>query len=123
MRYLDSGAPPERVTVSSDGGGCLPTFDEQGRMVTMDIGAPESLQTTLKELLARGQPLERVLPAFTSNPAQLLRLENKGRIAQGADADLLILNEDNDVSEVMISGRWFVRDGHAVIRGTFEAAR
>ncbi len=122
-RYLDSGAPPERVTVSSDGGGCLPTFDDQGRMLTMGIGAPESLQTTLKALLARGQPLERVLPAFTSNPAQLLRLDRKGRIAPGADADLLILNEDNDVSEVMIAGRWFVREGHAVIRGTFEGAR
>src|SRR5690606_33369874 len=122
-RYLDSGAPHERVTVSSDGGGCLPSFDDQGRMLTMGIGAPESLQTTLKALLARGQPLERVLPAFTSNPAQLLRLDHKGRIAPGADADLLILNEDNDVSEVMIAGRWYVRDGHAVIRGTFEGAR
>lgn len=123
VRYLDSDAPPERVTVSSDGGGCLPTFDDQGRMLTMDIGAPDSLHRTLKDLLARGQALERVLPAFTSNPAQLLRLEQKGRVAQGADADLLILNEENDVSDVLISGRWFVRDGHAVIRGTFEGAR
>ena len=27
LRYLDSGAPPERVTISSDAGGCLPCFD------------------------------------------------------------------------------------------------
>lgn len=122
LRYLDSGAPPAQVTISSDGGGCLPTFDEQGRMLTMAIGAPESLQVTLKALLARGQALERVLPAFTRNPARLLRLEQKGRIAIGADADLLVLDEDNDVSDVMIGGRWFVRGGRAVVRGTFEGA-
>ena len=122
LRYLDSGAPPERVTISSDGGGCLPTFDADGRMLTMAIGAPDSLPATLKALLTRGQPLQRVLPAFTSNPARVLRLPNKGIIAPGADADLLILNEENDVSEVMISGRWFVRGGQAVIAGTFEGA-
>ncbi len=122
IRYLDSGAPPERVTLSSDGGGCLPTFDAEGRMTTMTIGAPGSLPATLKLLLQRGQALARVLPAFTCNPARLLRLEHKGVIAPGANADLLVLNEDHDVSEVMISGRWFVRGGQAVIRGTFEGA-
>lgn len=122
LRYLDSGAPPERVTISSDGGGCLPHFDDEGRMLHMDVGAPASLAKTLKALLARGEALDRVLPAFTSNPARLLRLENKGVIATGADADLVVLNEDSDVSEVMISGRWFVRNGQAVVRGTFEGA-
>ncbi|KFN44593.1 beta-aspartyl-peptidase [Arenimonas oryziterrae] len=122
LRYLDSGAPPERVTISSDGGGCLPHFDGDGRMLSMQIGEPGSLAQTLAALLRRGQPLERVLPAFTSNPARLLRLAGKGRIAAGADADILILNEDFEVSEVMISGRWFVRDRQAVVRGTFEGA-
>ncbi|MGH8082631.1 MAG: hypothetical protein ACREP7_18790, partial [Lysobacter sp.] len=32
IRYLDSGAPPERISVSSDAGGCLACFDEQGQM-------------------------------------------------------------------------------------------
>jgi beta-aspartyl-dipeptidase (metallo-type) len=122
LRYLDSDAPPERVTVSSDGGGCLPAFDAEGRMTKMAIGTPESLPLTLKALLERGQPLERVLPAFTSNPARLLRLDKKGIIAPGADADLLVLDEENAVNDVMISGRWFVRDGRALIRGTFEDA-
>ena len=33
VRYLDGGLPPDRVTVSSDGGGCLPVFDGDGRVV------------------------------------------------------------------------------------------
>jgi beta-aspartyl-dipeptidase (metallo-type) len=65
LRYLDAGAPPERVSVSSDGGGCLPVFDAEGRVASMDVGAPGALALTLRELLAAGMPLGDVLPAFT----------------------------------------------------------
>lgn len=122
IRYLDSGAPVNRVTVSSDGGGCLPHFDSEGRVARMAIGSPSSLVDTLRSLLARGQPLERVLPAFTRNAAYLLRLPNKGVVAQGADADFLILNEDDRVNDVMVGGRWHVREGQAQVRGMFEDA-
>jgi beta-aspartyl-dipeptidase (metallo-type) len=43
LKYLESGAPADRVTISSDGGGCLPVFNEQGEMLHMDIGRPASL--------------------------------------------------------------------------------
>jgi beta-aspartyl-dipeptidase (metallo-type) len=67
---LDSGAPIERVSVSSDGGGCLPTFDADGRVCAHGRRRPGDLSRTLRALLAAGAPLERVLPAFTSNPAR-----------------------------------------------------
>ena len=119
-RYLAAGLPPERVTVSSDGGGCLPVFDREGRVVEMDVGRPASLIETLAGLVECGQPLERVLPAFTSNPARLLRLSRKGRLGVGADADLVVLDERGGAAEVMARGRWHVREGRAVVRGTFE---
>ncbi len=119
-RYLDSGAPVDRVTISSDGGGCLPSFDGEGTLLHMGVGAPGSLAETLAALLKRGEPLEKVLPAFTSNPARLLRLDTKGRIREGADADLVGLSEGGAVMDVMIHGEWFVRDGAAVRRGIFE---
>jgi beta-aspartyl-dipeptidase (metallo-type) len=78
LRYLCAGLPAERITVSSDGGGCLPVFDADGRVTDMDVGSPGALAAALRGLLDRGQPLERVLPAFTSNPADLLRLPDKG---------------------------------------------
>jgi len=120
VRYLDAGLPAERITVSSDGGGCLPEFDDEGRVTAMDVGSPAALGDTLRTLLRSGQPLERVLPAFTSNPARLLRLERKGRLAAGTDADLVVLDRDGRVAEVMARGRWHVRGGKAVVRGTFE---
>ena len=121
MRYLDAGLPAERLTVSSDGGGCLPTFDGEGRVAKMDVGKPAALAHTLRALLERGCPLERALPPFTSNPARLLRLAGKGSIRTGADADLVVLNEDHRVRDVMVRGRWFVRRGRPAILGTFEA--
>jgi beta-aspartyl-dipeptidase (metallo-type) len=86
----------------------------------MDIGRLDAPAATLRTLLAEGQPLERVLPAFTSNPARLLRLPHKGRLAPGADADLVVLDPSGAPAEVMALGRWHVLGGRAVVRGTFE---
>jgi beta-aspartyl-dipeptidase (metallo-type) len=120
-RYLAADLPPERVTVSSDGGGCLPVFDQDGRVTAMEVGTPSSLIDTLRSLLACGRPLEQVLPAFTSNPARLLRLPRKGRLAEGADADLVVLGADGTAADIMARGRWLVRDSRAVVRGTFDS--
>ncbi|MGQ0802098.1 MAG: beta-aspartyl-peptidase [Pseudomarimonas sp.] len=121
-RYLQSGAPLERVSISSDAGGCLPCFDQEGRISHMDIGAPGALLDTVRELLRRGRRLEDVLPAFTSNPARLLRLRRKGRIAVGNDADLIGLDDQQRLSHVMARGVWHLRDGESVRRGAFESA-
>jgi len=122
LRYLDSGAPAERITISSDGGGCLPTFDADGRVAAMDVGSPGALALTLRRLLKRDVPLERALPAFTSNAAQLLRLPRKGCVEVDADADLVVLDSDGGIRDVMAMGQWMQRDGVSVVKGTFEQA-
>ncbi|MEO7935706.1 MAG: amidohydrolase family protein, partial [Dokdonella sp.] len=120
QRALDSSAPDHRVTISSDAGGCLPCFDAQGQLSHMDVGSPGALLETLRELLSRGLPLERILPAFTSNVAALLRLPRKGVIAVGDDADLLVLNEANILSDVLLGGDWHLREGKTLRRGLLE---
>lgn len=119
-RYLAADLPPARVTISSDAGGCLPVFDIDGRVTDMDVGRPAALAETLRELLAAGMPLEQALPPFTSNPARLLLLPGKGHLGEGADADILVLDDDGGVRDVMARGRWHVRDGRTVVRGMFE---
>jgi beta-aspartyl-dipeptidase (metallo-type) len=119
-RYLGSGAPPDRVTVSSDAGGCLPCFDSDGRVCSMDVGSSGALLQVIGELAAGGLPLEQALPAFTSNPARLLRLPGKGLIEAGADADLVALDETGGAHTVLIRGEIHVRGGLATRRGRFE---
>ena len=119
-RYLESGAPAGRVTVSSDAGGSLPVFDAAGRVTTMDAGRPRALLDALRAALDAGLPLERALPAFTLNPAAHWGLIGKGRLDAGADADLVVLAEDGSAAHVMARGRWHVRDGKAIVKGPLE---
>lgn len=119
-RYLASGAPADRVTVSSDAGGCLPCFDAEGHVTHMDVGSAGALLATLREATARGLTLDAALPAFTSNPAKLLRLTRKGALAVGNDADIVVLDEQYGVHTALVRGEVHIRDGAIVQRGTFE---
>jgi beta-aspartyl-dipeptidase (metallo-type) len=121
-RFIDSGAPVGRITVSSDGGGCLPEFDDEGRMLRMDIGEPAMLAETLAELLASGLSPEIAVAPFTSNAAQLLRLPKKGVIRVGAHADLVALDDEYRINDVMARGRWHLRNGALERHGRFEGA-
>jgi beta-aspartyl-dipeptidase (metallo-type) len=122
LQALAAGVPAERLTCSSDGGGCLPVFDEDGRLTSMDVGSPSSLLQTVQALCARGLGLGAALQFFTENPARLLRLARKGRIAPGLDADLLLLDEAHSLRHVFAGGEWMVQDGRAVRLGRFERA-
>jgi beta-aspartyl-dipeptidase (metallo-type) len=120
LRYLDSGAHAERITVSSDAGGCLPTFDANGHVCKMGVGESGALLETLNEVIARGVPLERALPAFTQNPARLLRLTAKGYIGVGSHADLVSLDSAGAAHDVIARGVVHVRDGRIKHHGMFE---
>lgn len=118
--FRETGLPAERLTISSDAGGSLPTFDESGRVSRWEVGSPQTLSRTIRALLERGHAMDVILPPFTSNVADLFRLSGKGRIQVGAAADLVALDEDGEVTDVMALGRWHIRHGQPVIKGTFE---
>ncbi len=125
LDWLDGGLPAERLTVSSDGGGCLPVFDHDGAMVSMDVGSPATLLDTVRALVDKGVDLSRAISFVTANPARVLGLDgdqrgNKGHIAVGGDADLLIVDETLRPWGVMARGRWFLREGEVMVRGTFD---
>lgn len=120
-RFLELGCPPENLTISTDGGGCLPHFNKNGELVKMDFATSAGLPDTLRKLAARGHTLDAVLPAMTSNVARLLRLPGKGRLAAGYDADVVCFDADHRVRHVMARGRWMIQDGSPAVKGTFEA--
>jgi len=112
-RFLAADVPPDRITVSSDAGGSLPVFDDQGRLTGMDVAGAESLVAALSELVRLGRTLEEALPPFTSNVADILRLPVKGRIREGGDADLVVLDESGAVADVIALGTWRIRSATA----------
>lgn len=120
LQFREAECRTERFTISSDGGGCLPAFDSEGNLTRIGVGVSQTLPDTLAELVRAGVPLAEALAPLTSNVADLLKLRQKGRLAIGMDADLLVLNGDLGIQDVMARGAWHVQDHQAVRLGAYE---
>ena len=70
-------------------------------------GSTLTQDTALRNLLAfTGRPMEELLPALTENPARLIGVfDRKGSIADGKDADLVVLDGEDRVDLVFCRGR------------------
>lgn len=119
-RYFEKGCDPQKLTISSDGGGCLPKFDAQGEMLEMNFAKSSALAITFKAMLDMDLPMASILPLMTSNVADLLKFHRKGRIDTGFDADLLVLDDSHGIQSVMVNGVWHVKQGEQLVKGLFE---
>lgn len=119
---LDDGADESLITFTSDGQGSLPAFDEKGRTTGLDVGRVTSLFEEVRDaVLTENIPLEKAIKVITSNPADILKLNNKGYIAEGKDADLVIADKTTlEIHSVIAKGRVMVEDKRAMVKGTFE---
>lgn len=120
---LEAGVSPEHITFSSDGQGSLPLFGPDGTLCGLGIGKATSLYDEVRTaVLTEGVSLTNALKTVTSNPADLLKLAAKGRIAESMDGDcVLIREEDLRIDTVIAKGCPLVSHGKAVVKGTFEA--
>jgi len=73
--FVEAGGDLARLTISTDAGG----------------SSPHNLIEQLASAVDEGWTLERVLPLATSNTARVLQLSRKGRLASGADGDVVAL--------------------------------
>ena len=119
---LEEGVNPENFTLSSDGQGSLPIFNEKKEYVGIGVGKATCLIKAVKECVFRESiPLETTIRILTANPAKILKLKSKGRIAAGMDADLCLLDGNLDIDTVIAKGQVMVQDGRPLVFGTFEA--
>ena len=82
--------------------------DGDAKLASDGTRAGSTLTTgqALKNLVKfTGEGPEKVLPLLTENPADLLGLPRKGRIAPGCDADFVVLSEDLTVLRTIVGGR------------------
>lgn len=82
--------------------------DGDAKLASDGTRAGSTLTTgqALKNLVKfTGEGPEKVLPLLTENPADLLGLPRKGRIAPGCDADLVVLGGDLTVLRTIVGGR------------------
>ena len=118
---LEAGVPSGHITFSSDSCGSLPGFDAQGRLVKLEMGLPSAnLKELADSVLKENISLETSLKVLTSNVATILKLSGKGFIEPGMDADLLFLNSGIKMTHLLAMGKWVVKDGVVIKKGTYE---
>jgi len=110
-----------RVAVSSDSNGSLPVFDKKGELVGLTIARQETLLRTFRSLVHRKiLPLEEAAALFASNPADFYKFSHKGRLAEGRDADLLLMDADLNLRGVFARGKEMMAEGRLLAHGTFR---
>ncbi|MCM3603056.1 beta-aspartyl-peptidase [Robertmurraya korlensis] len=119
---LEKDIPISSITFSSDGQASLPYFDEMGEFKGLKVGKTDSLFREVRDAVIQEKvPLEQALQVITSNPAQVLKLSQKGNIQKGKDADLVILDKETlTIQSVIAKGQIMVAQGSPLIKGTFE---
>lgn len=118
---LEAGVPLEHMTLSTDGNGSMPKFNEKQELIGMEACSPQVLYKEVLKIVEQGVlPLSEAIRLITSNVADALHLERKGHVAVGKDADLVVLGEDLQVATVIAKGQIMVYEGQILVKGTFE---
>ncbi|WP_418847938.1 amidohydrolase family protein, partial [Parasutterella sp.] len=116
----DAGIEPSIMTMSSDGHGSVPRFNEKGEMVGLGVGGVACNLRDLKKLIARGHAVEKVLPLLTRNVARGLGMKGKGEVSAGNSADLCLFDENWELQDVYSKGVLMMKDKELLQKGTFE---
>ncbi len=90
---LENGIDIKHITMSSDGNASLPIFDDEGKLIDLQVGEVKSLHQSMVDAVKLYQvPFHLALTSITQSPADILSLGAKGKLTVGNDADLNILD-------------------------------
>ena len=114
--------PVDRLLLVSDAVSLAGMGDGRARLGSVDVevagdrctvagtatlaGSVIALDRAVANLAGAGVPLPAAVAAAGANPAAMLGLTDRGRIAAGLRADLVELDDDLQVRRVLRAGRW-----------------
>ena len=115
-------AGTDHMTMTSDGYGSMPKFNEKKELIGLTYSTPRSLHQLLKVLVEeKAVPLEEALKLLTVNPAFMINMKGiKGTIAPGADADIIVYDDNMDIDSVYARGKAAVIHKEILMKGKFE---
>ncbi|MBM6691420.1 amidohydrolase family protein, partial [Fusobacterium mortiferum] len=78
-----------KITMSSDGNGSMPIFDDEGNNIGVGVASQSSLLEEFRDMVQKeGITITDAIKTITSNVARNLKLyPNKGSINKNSDAD------------------------------------
>lgn len=120
--YKENNGDMSKLTISTDGNGSLPVFNEEGELLGLGVASTRTMfEQLIKTIKAGKLTVEEALRLVTANTAEALKLENKGVIAEDRDADLLVLSKDTyEIEHVIAQGQHMIENGKVIVKGTFE---
>jgi beta-aspartyl-dipeptidase (metallo-type) len=103
--YFKNDAEPGQLTLSSDAG----------------LTSPANLLEQIRLCKERGCiELQQLLALVTKNTATVLKLDNKGELAVGKDADVLVLEAESlALKEVIAGGKRHFREGRLEFKESY----
>lgn len=119
---LNEGISIDKITFSSDGCGSLPDFDAKtGELIQLEMGLPSANHQEFKDLIFEEElSLEVALKILTENPARILKLQNKGKIEENKDADIILFDEKYEIKNLISNGILMMKDYKVLKRGAYE---
>ncbi len=121
-KCFEAGIDFERVTMSSDGNGSMPIFDENGEVIKLTAAKMHLSHDQIKKaILDEKMATEVAISVCTKNPAIANGLyPKKGTIAVGSDADLTFVDKEFDIDTVIAKGQVMMKNKNLLVKGTFE---
>ncbi|GAA4327891.1 beta-aspartyl-peptidase [Pigmentiphaga soli] len=121
-RLLEAGVGADRILISSDGNGAPPKEEKgENKPRVANYMPMRNLHRALCRIMDEGiAELPQALAAVTSNVARATGLTQKGRLAPGCDADLLVLDRNLGIRSVFAMGQAAMIDGELRRRGMFD---
>lgn len=119
---IKRGIPTDNITISSDGQGSWSNYDAQGNLVEIGVSSVESIYKEFKSMVHNhGMRIEEALPYVTVNVADALGLKKKkGVIKEGADADILLVDDEFEIDTVIAKGKVLMKNKELLVKGTYE---
>ncbi len=121
VELVKAGVPLEHITMTSDACGSLPDFDENGKLRRLEMGYPKSIFDEMVDaVVSEGMSLQDALKVVTSNVADILWLNDKGRVKVGKDADMVLIDEKFEIVHMAAMGALMVEDRKMLKKGSYE---
>jgi len=119
---IERDVPLDSITLSSDGNGSMPRFNDKGEIESIGVGSLKTLHEAFVDLVMEDNiDIATALRFITSNVAVNLNLyPAKGCIGIGSDADLVVMDEVLNIETVIARGNIMMENSEVLVKGTFE---
>lgn len=118
----EAAVPLENITMSSDGYGSWSRYDDVGNMIEIGVSQVDQIYNEFKRMVKElNFDFVKALKFLTTNTSKALDIyPKKGTITQGADGDIVILDDDLEIDTVIAMGKIMLQGGEVLIKGTYE---